>query len=50
MISLLSKLSTDDVLLKLNDPSRAIVVEPVDERQEKTEEITCIIMPMIVDE
>jgi DNA polymerase-3 subunit beta len=50
MISLLSKLSTDDVLLKLNDPSHAIVVEPVDERQEKTEEITCIIMPMIVGE
>ena len=36
--------------LKLNDPSRAIVVEPVDERQEKTEEITCIVMPMIVGE
>ena len=50
MINTLSKLSTDDVLLKLNDPSRAIVVEPVDERQEKTEEITCIIMPMIVCE
>lgn len=50
MISLLSKLSTTDVLLKLNDPSHAIVVEPVDERQEKTEEITCIIMPMLVNE
>lgn len=50
MINTLSKLSADDVLLKLNDPSRAIVVEPVDERQEKTEEITCIIMPMIVGE
>lgn len=50
MISLISKLSTDDVLLKLNDPSHAIVVEPVDERQEKTEEITCIVMPMMVNE
>lgn len=50
MISLLSKLSTTDVLLKLNDPSHAIVVDPVDERQEKTEEITCIVMPMIVGE
>ena len=50
MISLLSKLSTDDVLLKLNDPSHAIVVEPVDEREEKTEEITCIVMPMMVNE
>lgn len=50
MINTLSKLSTDDVLLKLNDPSRAIVVEPVDEREEKTEEITCIVMPMIVGE
>lgn len=50
MINTLSKLSTDDVLLKLNDPSHAIVVEPVDERQEKTEEITCIVMPMIVGE
>jgi DNA polymerase III sliding clamp (beta) subunit (PCNA family) len=43
---MLSKLSTSDVLLRLNDPSRAIIIEPVD----SDAEITGLLMPMLVNE
>lgn len=46
IISVLSKLSTFDVLLKLNDPSRAIIIEPVDD--DSDEKVTCLLMPMLL--
>lgn len=49
IIGMLSKLSTFDVLLKLNDPSRCIIIEPIYEG-EHNEEITGLIMPMLVNE
>lgn len=48
MITILTKLSTSDVLLKLNDPSRAIILEPIDD--DADEEITGLIMPMMLNE
>ena len=46
IIGMLSKLSTSDVLLRLNDPSRAIIIEPVD----SDTEITGLLMPMLINE
>lgn len=50
LTNILSKLSMFDVLLKLNDPSRAIVIEPIDEKADSKEEITCLLMPMIIND
>lgn len=46
IIGMLSKLSISDVLLRLNDPSRAIIIEPVD----SDTEITGLLMPMLINE
>ncbi len=48
MINMLSKLSTPEIDLNFNDPSRAIVINPVDDESE--EEITGLIMPMLSNE
>ena len=48
MINMLSKLSTPEIDLNFNDPSRAIVINPVDDESE--EEITGLIMPMLLNE
>lgn len=48
IINMLSKISTQNVLLNLNAPSRAIIIEPNDE--DATEEITGLLMPMLIND
>ena len=50
MINMLSKLSTLEVLLKLNTPDRAIIIEPIDQSDDTDVEITGLIMPMLINE
>ena len=50
IISMLSKLSHAEVLLRLNDPNRAIIIEPVDESDDRKEEITGLLMPMLLND
>jgi len=53
LIGILSKISTSEVLLKFNDPSRAIVIEPIDDddkKKENDEHITGLFMPMLLSE
>ena len=50
IIGMLSKLSTQEVLLKMNDPSRCIVIEPNDDSDDSDEEITGLLMPMLLNE
>lgn len=47
IIKMLQKLSYNEVLLKINDPSRAIIIEPLDDT---SNEITGMIMPMIIND
>lgn len=47
MMGMLTKLSTWDVLLKLNDPSHVIIIEPIDDGEE---DVKCLIMPMLLND
>ena len=46
MIDLLKRITTSTILIKLQDPSRAIIVEP--EPQPDVEDVTLLFMPMYV--
>ena len=50
IISMLSKLNTLEVVLYFNTPDRPIVIEPVDEDGERKEEITGLLMPMLIND
>lgn len=49
LITILSKLPLDDVMLKFNSPDKAMVVEPVGASDVLGELITALIMPMMLN-
>lgn len=50
IIAMLSKLNTLLVVLYFNSPDKAIVIEPVDDSNDRKEEITGLLMPMMISE
>jgi DNA polymerase-3 subunit beta len=50
IIGMLSKLNTLEVVLLFNTPDRPIVIEPVDEDGKREEEITGLLMPMLIND
>lgn len=50
IITLLTKLMFMEVTMKFNDPSRAVIIEAVDESDDPQERITGLTMPMLIND
>ena len=50
IIGMLSKLNTFEVILYFNSPDKPVVIEPIDESDNKKEWITGLIMPMLIND
>ena len=48
MLNLIRHINTENILIKLQDPSRAIIIEP--EPQPDVEDLTLLIMPMLLND
>ena len=50
IISILQKLPSSSVILSFDDPSKAITVRPADKSEGDDETITCLLMPMLIND
>ena len=50
IISILQKLPSSSVILSFDDPSKAITVRPADKSEGDDENITCLLMPMLIND
>lgn len=50
LITMISKLKSNDLILKFSDPSHAIVIEPSEDSDDDTEQITGLTMPMYLND
>ena len=50
IISILQKLPSSSVILSFDDPSKAVTVRPADKSEGDDETITCLLMPMLIND